>query len=132
MARTVNRNQTLEEFRSNYNALAVDVGTLSGLSGNISNQGTLVDAINELEAKTFYFEGFTFTATASQTTFNSSHESDSKTVRIRAGRFQVFKNGALLIEGNDFNLASLSNGEYGAITLNSGASAGDIINIYTT
>ncbi len=63
MARTVNRNQTLEEFRSNYNALAVDVGTLSGLSGNISNQGTLVDAINELEAKTFYFEGFTFTAT---------------------------------------------------------------------
>ena len=131
MARTVNRNQTLEEFRSNYNALAVDVGTLSGLSGNISNQGNLVDAINELEAKTFYFEGFTFTATASQTTFNSSHESDNKTVKIRAGRFQVFKNGALLIEGNDFNLASLSNGEYGAITLNSGASAGDIIRIHT-
>ena len=131
MARTVTRNQTLEEFRSNYNGLAADVGTLSGLSGNISNQGNLVDAINELEAKTFYFDSFTFTATASQTTFNSSHESDSKTVRIRTGRYQVFKNGALLIEGNDFNLGSLSNGEYGAITLNSGASAGDIITIYT-
>ena len=131
MARTVNRNQTLEEFRSNYNALASDVGTLSGLSGNIANQGTVVDAINELEAKTFYFDSFTFTATASQTTFNSSHESDSKTVKIRSGRFQVFKNADHLIEGNDFNLASLSNGEYGAITLNSGASAGDIITIYT-
>ena len=111
MARTVTRNQTLEEFRSNYNGLAADVGTLSGLSGNISNQGNIVDAINELEPKTFYFEGFTFTATASQTTFNSSQESDNKTVKIRSGRFQVFKNGALLIEGNDFNLASLSNGE---------------------
>ena len=131
MARTVTRNQTLEEFRSNYNGLAADVGTLSGLSGNISNQGNIVDAINELEAKTFYFDSFTFTATGSQTTFNSSHESDSKTVRIRTGRYQVFKNSALLIEGNDFNLASLSNGEYGAITLNSGASAGDIITIYT-
>jgi hypothetical protein len=131
MARTVNRNQTLEEFRSNYNGLAADVGTLSGLSGNISNQGNIVDAINELEAKTFYFDSFTFTATGSQTTFNSSHESDSKTVRIRTGRYQVFKNSALLIEGNDFNLGSLSNGEYGAITLNSGASAGDIITIYT-
>ena len=50
MARTVTRNQTLEEFRSNYNGLAADVGTLSGLSGNISNQGNLVDAINAVGA----------------------------------------------------------------------------------
>ena len=33
--------------------------------GMSRNQNDLVDAINELEAKTFYFEGFTFTATAS-------------------------------------------------------------------
>ena len=31
MARTVTRNQTLEEFRGNYNKLANDVGTISGL-----------------------------------------------------------------------------------------------------
>ena len=131
MARTVNRNQTLEEFRGNYNKLANDVGTISGLSGNINNGNNLVDAINELENKTFYFDNFTFTATASQTTFNSSHETDSKTVKIRAGRFQVFKNGDHLNEGNDFTVSAPSAGISNSITLNSGATVGDIINIYT-
>ena len=81
MARTVTRNQTLEEFRGNYNKLANDVGTISGLVGTINNNNNLVDAINELENKTFFFDNFTFTATASQTVFNSSHEADNKTVK---------------------------------------------------
>ena len=131
MARTVNRNQTLEEFRGSYNDLAGDVGSIAGLSGNISNNGNLVDAINELENKTFYFDIFTFIATAGQTVFNSSHEQNTKTVKIRAGRFQVFKNGDHLNEGNDYSVAAPTAGISNSITLNSGASASDIINIYT-
>ena len=61
MARTVNRNQTLEEFRNNYNALAGDVGSIDGLAGTINNNDNLVDAINEMENRTFYFDSFTFT-----------------------------------------------------------------------
>jgi hypothetical protein len=131
MARTVNRNQSLEEFRGSYNELAGDVGSIAGLSGNISNNGNLVDAINELENKTFYFDIFTFIATAGQTVFNSSHEQNTKTVKIRAGRFQVFKNGDHLNEGNDYSVAAPTAGISNSITLNSGASASDIINIYT-
>ncbi len=131
MARTVNRNQTLEEFRGNYNKLANDVGSISGLVGTINNNNNLVDAINELENKTFFFDNFTFTATASQTVFNSSHETDNKTVKLRNGRFQVFKNGSHLNEGNDYSVGAYSGGISSSITLNSGASAGDIINIYT-
>ena len=131
MARTVTRNQTLEEFRGNYNKLANDVGTISGLVGTINNNNNLVDAINELENKTFFFDNFTFTASASQTVFNSSHESDNKTVNLRTGRFQVFKNGSHLNEGNDYSVGAYSGGISSSITLNSGASAGDIINIYT-
>ena len=130
MARTVTRNQTLEEFRGNYNQLANDVGTISGLVGTINNNNN-VDAINELENKTFFFDNFTFTATASQTVFNSSHEADNKTVKLRTGRFQVFKNGSHLNEGNDYSVGAYSGGISSSITLNSGASAGDIINIYT-
>ena len=90
MARTVNRNQTLEEFRNNYNALAGDVGSIDGLAGTINNNDNLVDAINEMENRTFYFDSFTFTATASQTLFNSSHENDNKTVKVRPGSFPSF------------------------------------------
>ena len=131
MARTVNRNQTLEEFRNNYNALAGDVGSIDGLAGTINNNDNLVDAINEMENRTFYFDSFTFTATASQTTFSSSDENDNKTVKIRPGRFQVFQNTNHLKEGNDFTLGTLTNGVASSITLNSGASASDTITIYT-
>ena len=48
MSRTVNRNQTLEEFRNTYNNLASDIGSLTGLAGTISNSNTLVDAINRI------------------------------------------------------------------------------------
>ena len=41
MSRTVNRNQTLEEFRNTYNNLASDIGSLTGLAGTISNSNTL-------------------------------------------------------------------------------------------
>lgn len=131
MARTVNRNQTLEEFRNNYNALAGDVGTITGLAGTINNNDNLVDAINEMENRTFYFDSFTFTATASQTTFESADENDNKTVKIRPGRFQVFQNANHLIEGDDFTLGTLTNGVASSITLNSGASASDTVRIYT-
>ena len=69
MARTVNRNQTLEEFRTKYNELAADVGSINGLAGGISNNNNLVDAINEIENKTFYFQTFEYSASASQKVF---------------------------------------------------------------
>ena len=67
MSRTVNRNQTLEEFRNTYNNLASDIGSLTThLFGTISNSNTLVDAINEVENKTFFFQTFEYVSTASR------------------------------------------------------------------
>ena len=84
MARTVDRNQTLEEFRSTHNDLANDVGTIAGLAGNISNDNNLVDAINELEAKTFYFQTFEYVATAGQTDF-TGEDSNLNTIELLQG-----------------------------------------------
>ena len=89
MAKTVNRNQTLEEFRNTYNDLATDVGNITGLSGNISNNGTIVDAINEIENKTFYFQTFEYVATAGQQVFSGA-DRNGNTLLMRTGRFQVF------------------------------------------
>ena len=82
MARTVNRNQTLEEFRSIHNDLAGDVGSITGLAGTISNGNNLVDAINELENKTFFFQTFEYVATASQTTFSGADANSNVMSRI--------------------------------------------------
>tara|TARA_Y100000593_G_scaffold12786_1_gene23681 strand:+ start:18938 stop:20173 length:1236 start_codon:yes stop_codon:yes gene_type:complete len=133
MARTVNRNQTLEEFRTKYNELAADVGSINGLAGGISNNNNLVDAINEIENKTFYFQTFEYSASASQTAFTGA-DGNGNTLKIRAGRFQVFhnKSGSAehLVQGDDYSISNLVNGEYGTVTLNTAASAGDVITIY--
>ena len=109
MSRTVNRNQTLEEFRNTYNNLASDIGSLTGLAGTISNSNTLVDAINEVENKTFFFQTFEYVSTASQTTFTST-DRNGNSLSMRPGRFQVFLNKSSsaehLVEGDDYNIAS--------------------------
>ena len=135
MARTVNRNQTIEEFRNTYNSLAGDVGSLTGLAGTISNSNTLVDAINEVENKTFFFQTFEYVATASQTVFTGT-DRNSNTLLIRSGRFQVFHNKSSssehLVEGDDYSIASPDGqGNFQAVQLNVGASAGDVVTIYT-
>ena len=63
----------LEEFRNTYNNLASMIGSINWYRWNYQNNNNLVDAINELENKTFFFHNFTF-STASQTVFNSSQK----------------------------------------------------------
>ena len=135
MSRTVNRNQTLEEFRNTYNNLASDIGSLTGLAGTISNSNTLVDAINEVENKTFFFQTFEYVSTASQTTFTST-DRNGNSLSMRPGRFQVFLNKSSsaehLVEGDDYNIASPDGqGNFNAIQLNVAASSGDVLTVYT-
>ena len=135
MSRTENRNQTLEEFRNTYNNLASDIGSLTGLAGTISNSNTLVDAINEVENKTFFFQTFEYVSTASQTTFTST-DRNGNSLSMRPGRFQVFLNKSSsaehLVEGDDYNIASPDGqGNFNAIQLNVAASSGDVLTVYT-
>ena len=136
MAKTVNRNQTLEEFRNTYNDLATDVGNITGLSGNISNNGTIVDAINEIENKTFYFQAFEYVATAGQQVFSGA-DRNGNTLLMRSGRFQVFINDVSastsrhLVEGDNYNIGTFVNGEYKSVTLNDAAAVNDVVTIYT-
>ena len=135
MARTVDRNQTLEEFRSTHNDLANDVGTIAGLAGNISNDNNLVDAINELEAKTFYFQTFEYVATAGQTDFTGV-DANLNTLALMSGRYQVFLNdhsagtSKHLVEGTDYNPATAVDGKWTKITLQNAAAVNDVLTIY--
>ena len=135
MARTVDRNQTIEEFRSTHNDLANDVGTIAGLAGSISNDNNLVDAINELEAKTFYFQTFEYVATAGQTDF-TGEDSNLNTLELLPGRYQVFLNDVSagtskhLVEGTDYNPATAVAGKWTKITLQNAAAVNDILTVY--
>ena len=53
MAKTVDNYSTIEEFRQKYNELAVDVGEVVGLRPALGDN--LVDAVNAVEDKAFYF-----------------------------------------------------------------------------
>ena len=128
MAKTVDQFSTIEDFRKRYNELAVEVGDKTGLRTTAT--GTLVDAVNSLEDKSFYFQEFVYTATASQTTFTGA-DASGNTLKLRKDRLQVFKNGVHLIEGTNFNITGADTaGNYTNVVLTAGASAGDIIVIY--
>ena len=58
MAKTVDQFSTLEDFRQKYNELAIDVGDKSGLRTTAT--GTIVDSLNSLEDKSFFFQEFVF------------------------------------------------------------------------
>ena len=74
MAKTVDNFSTIEDFRKTYNELAFDVGDISGLRDALKagNNDTLVDAINVLEDKQFFFQEFEFIATTNQVSFNGA------------------------------------------------------------
>lgn len=128
MAKTVDQFSTLEDFRTKYNTLAVDVGDKSGL--RTTKTSTVIDALNSLEDKSFFFQEFVFTATASQTTFTGA-DTFGNTLTLRKGRLQVFKNGVHQIESTDFNITGAdASGNYSNMVLTSGASVGDRIVIY--
>ena len=127
MAKTVDQFSTIENFRTKYNELAVDVGELSGL--RTESTTNLVDAVNSLEDKSFFFQEFQYVATASQTVF-SGNDSDNNSLVFRSGRIQVFKNTNLLILGTDYSIGGADGNKHTEITLNVGASVGDVVSIF--
>ena len=128
MAKTVNQFSTIEDFRKKYNELAIDVGDKSGL--RTTNSSTLVDAVNSLEDKSFFFQEFVYIATAGQTVFTGVDSFDNS-LEFRANRIQVFKNAQHLIEGTDFTISGASGNKHTIITLSSGATVSDKIVIYS-
>ena len=128
MAKTVNQFSTIEDFRKKYNELAIDVGDKSGL--RTTNSSTLVDAVNSLEDKSFFFQEFVYIATAGQTAF-SGDDSFGNSLEFRANRIQVFKNAQHLIEGTDFTISGASGNKHTIITLTSGATVSDKVVIYS-
>jgi len=128
MAKTVNQFSTIEDFRKKYNELAIDVGDKSGL--RTTNSSTLVDAVNSLEDKSFFFQEFVYIATAGQTVFTGD-DSFNNSLEFRANRIQVFKNTQHLIEGTDFTISGASGNKHTIITLTSGATVSDKIVIYS-
>lgn len=127
MAKTVDQFSTIENFRTKYNELAVDVGELSGL--RTESTTNVVDALNSLEDKSFFFQEFQYVATASQTVF-SGNDSDNNSLVFRSGRIQVFKNTDLLILGTDYSIGGVNGNKHTEITLNVGASVGDVVSIF--
>lgn len=128
MAKTVNQFSTIEDFRKKYNELAIDVGDKSGL--RTTNSSTLVDAVNSLEDKSFFFQEFVYIATAGQTVFTGVDSFDNS-LEFRANRIQVFKNAQHLIEGTDFTISGASGNKHTIITLSSGATVSDKVVIYS-
>ena len=128
MAKTVDQFSTLENFRTRYNDLANDVGDISGLRTDV--KGNLIDAINSIEDKTFFYQEFLYTADGGQTEF-TGNDAFSNDLVYKKDRIQVYKNGALLRVGDDYVLASQqSDGTFKKITLISAATLGDKIAIH--
>ena len=130
MARTVDNHSTLEDFRRNYNDLANDVGDRSGL--RTEKQGTIVDAINSIEDKSFFFQEFIYTAGTHGTTLSRYEGNDAfgNSLSFKPNRIQVFKNTQHLIEGDDYSIGPVSNGLADRIDLVSAATSGDKITVY--
>ena len=133
MANTINENQTLNEFRGSYNTLVNEVGSLTGLRGSLKSPNTLVDAINVIEDKTFFFQQFEYVATAGQTSF-SGVDANNNVLKYKQGKIQVYLNGNHLIEGGSglAGYTPLGTGDpfHSGILVNAATSAGDVLTVY--
>ena len=119
MAKTVDNFATIEDFRTTYNELAYDVGEVSGLREGLKsgNNGTLVDAVNVLEDKQFFFQEFVFVASTNQTLFTGNDEFANNLIFVK-DKIQVFKNERHLIEDVDFIISNpTGTGSHEGITL---------------
>jgi hypothetical protein len=118
MAKTVDNFSTIEDFRKTYNELAFDVGDISGLRDALKagNNDTLVDAINVLEDKQFFFQEFEFIATTNQVSFNGA-DAGGNTLIFKDEKVQVFKNEEHLRENVDYQVALPSGSSHTGITL---------------
>tara|TARA_B100000963_G_scaffold195085_2_gene169804 strand:- start:46863 stop:48161 length:1299 start_codon:yes stop_codon:yes gene_type:complete len=134
MANTINENQTLNEFRGSYNTLVNEVGSLTGLRGSLKSPNTIVDAINVIEDKTFFFQQFEYVATAGQVTF-SGPDQNGNVLKYRQGKIQVYLNGNHLIEGGSgtAGFSAISSGDVfnSGLLINAATSANDVITIYS-
>jgi hypothetical protein len=134
MAKTVDTYSTIENFRTRYNELATDVGEKTGL--RTEKTGTIVDAINSVEDKTFFFQEFIYTPTSSTTVFSGT-DAFQNTLSFRKDRIQVFQidSGVSkhLLEGDDYSVGGLSASTnlYSTITLSTAAENGDRVVIYS-
>jgi len=119
MAKTVDNFATIEDFRTTYNELAFDVGDVSGLRDGLKtgNNGTIVDAVNVLEDKQFFFQEFVFVATNNQVEFTGVDSFSNDLIFVK-DKIQVFKNERHLIEDVDFIISSpTGTGAHKGVTL---------------
>ena len=132
MAKTVDTFSTIEDFRVKYNELATDVGDKSGL--RTQKTGTIIDAVNSIEDKSFFFQEFIYNVTSSQTVFNGDDAFDNSLL-FRRDRIQVFHiDGGVskhLLEGNDYSIASPDGNLHKEIQLNVAAESGDKLVVYS-
>jgi len=108
MAKTVDNFSTIEDFRKTYNELAFDVGDISGLRDALKsgNNDTLVDAVNVLEDKQFFFQEFVYAVgtggvTAGQASFSGA-DAFGNSLIYKDEKIQVFKNAEHLRENIDY------------------------------
>ena len=141
MAKTVDNFATIEDFRTTYNELAFDVGDVSGLRDGLKtgNNGTIVDAVNVLEDKQFFFQEFVFVATNNQVEFTGVDSFSNDLIFVK-DKIQVFKNERHLIEDVDFIISSpTGTGAFKGITLlgtyasgqSNAMSANDRLHVYS-
>jgi len=129
MAKTVDQFSTVEDFRQKYNELAIDVGDKSGL--RTTKKGTVVDALNSLEDKSFFFQEHIYIATAGQTVFTGA-DTYGTVLTSRKNKVQIYKNGVHQNEGTQYSATNPDDkGNFASITFNSATSAGDNITIYS-
>ncbi len=136
MAKTVDQFSTIEDFRTTFNELSNDVGDKSGLRTDKTTD--LVDAINSVEDKVFFFQEYIYTATNGQTLFTGNDIFDNSLL-FRQDRIQVFQIDVsespdatqLLVEGTHYTIGGLVGVNYDELTLISGAGVGDKILIYS-
>lgn len=132
MAKTVDTFSTIEDFRVKYNELATDVGDKSGL--RTQKTGTIIDAVNSIEDKSFFFQEFIYDVTGTQTVFNGDDAFDNSLL-FRRDRIQVFHiDGGVskhLLEGNDYSIATPDGNLHKEIQLNVAAQSGDKLVVYS-
>ena len=123
MAKTVDNFSTIEDFRKTYNELAFDVGDVSGLRDALKagNNDTLVDAINVLEDKQFFFQEFVFAVgqngvSAGDASFSGA-DAFNNTLIYKDEKVQVFKNEEHLRENVDYQVALPSGSSHTGIKL---------------
>jgi len=131
MAKQVDQYSTIETFRQVFNEVSSDMGDTSGL--RTESQETLVDAVNSIEDKAFFFQEYRFVATAGQTTFSGNDVANHE-LEFKANRVQVYVNGIQKNFSSEYSIGGfgiLNATTYNSIQLQSAASVGDEVTVFS-